>query len=159
MKGLLDQQSAGWRGHGGGWTHGPSTRFRLHRDSSLVREIMSMREGRGAQIRWRRDRVRRQGGEPPPGPWGGGSWEEEIVTALPITAIWSHGPKACMMYVRHPPLRRLPANPLPRPLIPLPLSSEWMVTGAWAKPRAQACSSQHGFSASVLITTPWPRRT
>lgn len=25
-----------------------------------------------------------------------------------------------------PPLRRLPANPLPRPLIPLPLSSEWM---------------------------------
>lgn len=46
--------------------------------------------------RWRREE------SPNLGRRGGGHWEEEIVTALPImafTAIWSHGPKACKMYV------------------------------------------------------------
>lgn len=108
--------------------------FRLHKESTLVREVMSMREVGGTQVRWCRNWGPRQGGEPQPGRWGTKDpGKQKRLTALPIMAFYyaSSGvmvqkPEKCMCNL----------HPLPGPVIPLQLSSEMTVIGVSAKPRA-----------------------
>lgn len=82
-----------------GQAYGPSAHFRLHKESALVRGHEHEEEEHGSGV------AEMAAGRRAP-TWAvgsGGHWEEEIVTALPILgllrAIWSHGPKACKMYV------------------------------------------------------------
>ena len=76
-EGLIMSRPAGWRGHSWRQAYGPSAHFRLHKESSLVREVMSMREGGGTQIRWCRDGGRGREESPNLGRRGGGHWEEK----------------------------------------------------------------------------------